>query len=193
MDKKDKNKKTVSSVENSGDKKNINSEKSELDNGQSTETKETKKTKEKEQIKKLKEEVSDLDGRLKRALADYQNLSKNVIQEKAEFAKYSLEGFFLEILPVFENLKMSINTLKEEDSKNPWVEGIKYVIKQFYEVFSNNGLEEIQTIGQKFDYNCMEAIEGQGEIVEKETRQGYKLKGKVIIPAKVILENSSKK
>lgn len=155
--------------------------------------KETKKEKKAEnalekKIKKLEEENEDLEKRLKRALADYQNLNKNVIAEKAEFIKYSLSEFFLEILPVYENLKMAISTLKEEDTNNPWVEGIKYVIKQFHDVFKANGLEEIETIGQKFDYNCMEAVEGQGEVVEQEIKKGYRLKGKVIIPARVILE-----
>lgn len=142
---------------------------------------------EKNIIEKLEAEKQDLENRLKRALADYQNLNKNVISEKAEFAKYALEGFFLELLPVYENLKMSISTLNENDSNNPWVEGIKYVIKQFQDVFVANGLEEIKVVGEKFDYNCMEAVEGKGEIVLKEIRPGYKLKGKVIIPAKVVL------
>ena len=89
---------------------------------------------EKNIIEKLEAEKQDLENRLKRALADYQNLNKNVISEKAEFARYALEGFFLELLPVYENLKMSISTLNENDSNNPWVEGIKYVIKQLQEI-----------------------------------------------------------
>lgn len=149
-----------------------------------------KKEKKDDKFKKIEEEKNDLENRLKRALADYQNLNKNVVSEKAEFARFALEGFFLELLPVYENLKMAISTLNENDVKNPWVEGIKYVIKQFQDIFKANGLEEIETIGQKFDYNLMEAVEGQGEIVEKEIRKGYKLKGKVIIPAKVVLEKT---
>lgn len=149
-----------------------------------------KKEKKDDKFKKIEEEKNDLENRLKRALADYQNLNKNVVSEKAEFARFALEGFFLELLPVYENLKMAISTLNEDDVKNPWVEGIKYVIKQFQDIFKANGLEEIETIGQKFDYNLMEAVEGQGEIVEKEIRKGYKLKGKVIIPAKVVLEKT---
>lgn len=149
-----------------------------------------KKEKKDDKFKKIEEEKNDLENRLKRALADYQNLNKNVVSEKAEFARFALEGFFLELLPVYENLKMAISTLNEDDVKNPWVEGIKYVIKQFQDIFKANGLEEIETIGQKFDYNLMEAVEGQGEIVEKEIRKGYKLKGKVIIPAKVVLKKT---
>ncbi len=138
-------------------------------------------------IEKLKQENIELEGMYKRALADYQNLLKNASKEKIEYFKYSLEKFFLEILPVYDNLKMSINTLSEKESLSPWVEGVKYVIKQFQESFLSNGLEEIKTVGEKFDYNKMEAVKGDGDIVKKELRPGYVLNGKVIIPAKVVL------
>jgi len=48
-------------------------------------------------------------------------------------------------------------------------------------------VEEIKTVGEKFNHNTMEAIEGKGEKVVKELRPGYKLNGKVIIAAKVIV------
>lgn len=146
-----------------------------------------------EKIKNLEKEISDLDGKYKRALADYQNLLKNSSNEKVKFLKYSLEGFFIEILPIYDNLRMSIKTLSPEENKSPWVEGIKHVIKQFQNVFNNNGLTEIKTIGEKFNYNTMEAVEGDGEMVISELCPGYSLNGKVIIPAKVILSSKDKK
>lgn len=138
-------------------------------------------------IEKLKKENTENELAYRRALADYQNLAKHSSSEKVEFFKYSLEKFFLEILPIFDNLKMAISTLSENEQNNPWVEGIKYVIKQFRDAFSENGIEEIKTAGEKFDYNKMEAVKGDGEIVKKEIRPGYILNGKVIIPAKVVL------
>ena len=138
-------------------------------------------------IEKLKKENTENELAYRRALADYQNLVKHSSNEKIEFFKYSLEKFFLEILPIFDNLKMAISTLSEDEQNNPWVEGIKYVIKQFRDAFSENGIEEIKTAGEKFDYNKMEAVKGDGEIVKKEIRPGYILNGKVIIPAKVVL------
>jgi molecular chaperone GrpE len=139
------------------------------------------------ELDKLRQEKQDLENQCKRALADYQNLVKNVAIEKNEIFKYSLVGFLTEILPVYDNLKTAIRTLKPEEQNNSWVEGIKYVIKQFKDIFTANGIEEIKTIGEKFDYNTMEAVEGEGDIVSQEIRPGYILNGKVIIPAKVIV------
>ncbi len=166
----------------------------------SKEKKDFKKTKKDENnhgdnqelIENLKQEISELDGKYKRALADYQNLLKNSVNEKSEFLKYSLKGFLLEILPVYENLKMSIKTLNKEEEKSPWVEGVRHVIKQFQDIFTANGLREIKTVGEKFDYNTMEAVEGDGNDVVSEIRTGYILNDKVIIPAKVALSTKNK-
>jgi len=124
----------------------------------------------------------------KRALADYQNLLKRTAREKQEFAKYANEQLVYEFIPVYDNLKMSLIHADNESKNNGWLEGIKHVTKQFKNVLKSIGVEEINTFGEKFNPELMEAIEGQGEKVKKELKPGYKLNDKVIIPAKVILE-----
>jgi len=123
-----------------------------------------------------------------RALADYQNLLKRTAQEKNEFFQYAIANFLHDILPIYDNLKLSIGSLSETDAKSPWVEGVKHVIKQFKEALESRGITEIKTVGEKFDHNTMEALEGTGELVKKEVKSGYSLNGKVIVPAKVIVE-----
>ena len=161
--------------------------------------------------KKEKEEknrfefISDIsleswEARYKRALADYQNLLKQTSNEKQSFYKYALEEFLQELLPVYDNLKVSIKSLSEEEAKNPWVEGIKYVIKQFKDLLKNNNIEEIETVDKEFNPETMEAVlEGKNDnkeinhelelICVKEISPGYKLNNKVIRPAKVLVKN----
>ncbi|MCK5211476.1 nucleotide exchange factor GrpE [Candidatus Parcubacteria bacterium] len=146
-----------------------------------------KKPLKKEDNKKINYE--ELEGKYMRALADYQNLLKRTTEEKQEFAKYANEGCVREILPVYDNLRISLEHIDVEAKGNGWAEGIKYVVKQFAEILKNMGVEEIKAKGKKFDHNTMEAIEGEGEKVKEVVRPGYKLKDKVIIPAKVILKN----
>jgi molecular chaperone GrpE len=81
-----------------------------------------------------------------------------------------------------------MNGLSAEEIKNPWAQGVVYVLKQFKEVLNNHGLEEIKTVGEKFDHHTMEAVDGSGENVKQEVMPGYKLNGKVIRHAKVIVE-----
>lgn len=129
----------------------------------------------------------------KRALADYQNLLKQTAKEREEFIKYANEQIIYDIIPVYDNLRVSMEHIDESAAKNGWAEGIKYVIKQFKDILEKMGVEEIEAVGKKFDYHTMEALEGKGEKVVKTVKPGYTLRGKVIIPAKVVLEKSEEK
>lgn len=136
----------------------------------------------------LEEKNNEAEQKYLRALADYQNLLKQSSKEKMEFAKYALEDFLNQMLPVYDHLKLSLKNLKPEEEKNAWVEGVRCVLKEFKSVLENNGIEEIKTEGEKFDHNEMEALDGEGEMVDKEVMPGYKLNGKIIKIAKVIVK-----
>ncbi|MDI3496367.1 MAG: molecular chaperone GrpE [Patescibacteria group bacterium] len=152
------------------------------------------KTKEgkKPRFELIEEDNDSFEKKYLRALADYQNLLKQTAREKEEFAKYAISDFLYDLLPVYDHLKLSINGLSEEEAKNPWAVGVKHVLKQFKEVLLNRGIEEIKTKDEKFNHDMMEAIEGEGDMVEKEIMPGYKLNGRVIRPAKVIVKKKEK-
>ncbi len=132
--------------------------------------------------------VKELNDKYLRALADYQNLSRQVEKDKSDFYQFALADFLYDLLPIYEHLKLAIVNLNEAEAQSPWVEGVRHVLKQFKDLLTEKGVEEIITLGQKFDPECMEAVSGQGEIVTKEVKAGYRLRGKVIIPAKVIVQ-----
>ncbi|MDO8668093.1 MAG: nucleotide exchange factor GrpE [bacterium] len=136
---------------------------------------------------------NDHEGLYKRALADYQNLLKQTAKEKMEFAMFANEIMLREILPVYDHLKMAIEHHNEE-SKDEWLAGVKHVVKQFKDVLEKIGVTEIKTAGEKFDHNSMEAIKNEETAdekldgqVAKQMKAGYKLNGKVIEAAKVVV------
>ena len=122
-----------------------------------------------------------------RALADYQNLLKQAARDKEDFLKFALSDIISDFLPVYDHLKLSVISLSDEEAKSPWVEGVRHVIKQFGDVLSQRGVEEIVTVGEPFDPETMEAIGGEGNIVKTEASAGYKLSGRLLRPAKVIV------
>jgi molecular chaperone GrpE (heat shock protein)/8-oxo-dGTP pyrophosphatase MutT (NUDIX family) len=130
----------------------------------------------------------DFEDKYKRALADYQNLSKQVMKDKDNFAKFALSDFLQDLLPVYDHLKMSLSSLPEMEKDSAWVKGVEYVLKQFKDALAARGVEEIKTLGENFDHNLMEALDGQGDKVVKEVMPGYILNGRVIRAAKVIVE-----
>lgn len=133
------------------------------------------------------DDSEDLEHKYKLAVADYQNLLKKTAAEKTDFAKYAIADLLEDIIPVYDHLKMSLSSLPAEEENNAWVTGVKYVLKQFKDSLEARGVEEIKTVGEKFDHNTMEALEGQGEMVTKEVMPGYKLNGRLIRAAKVIV------
>ncbi len=145
-------------------------------------------------LEKLKEGDADYEYKYKRALADYQNLIKQTARDKEEFIKFANERLIMEILPVYDNLKVSLSHIGAEEKKNGWVEGIKHIVSQFKNVLENIGVEEIKTVGEKFDPNTMEAVgeketdeEKQDGIVESEIMPGYKLRGREIRAARAVV------
>ena len=149
-----------------------------------------------EVIKELKdlEKKDNFEGKYKRALADYQNLLKQTAREKEEFGQFAKERFLQEILPVYDNLKISLQHIDEETSKNSWLEGIKHIVNQFKGVLTDLGVTEIKTVGEKFDHSSMHAVENKETAdkkkdgtVARELQSGYKLSGKVIREARVVV------
>lgn len=134
----------------------------------------------------------DFEGMYKRALADYQNLLKQSAKEKQEFVKYANEQLLLEIVPIYNNLRLAL--IHGDEKASSWLEGINHIIRQFKNFLESVGVEEIKVVNQKFDHNLMDAVSQEetdkkelDDVVFKEIQFGYKLNGKVIIPAKVVV------
>lgn len=147
----------------------------------------------KEEAKEINHEelAKELDHKYKLALADYQNLLKQIAKERVELALYANEAMILEIIPVYDNLKLTLDHYPENGDKN-WLIGFQHIIQQFKKVLADNSVEEIATTDIKFDHNLMEAVETvetddekKDDVVAKELKPGYKLHNKVIIPARV--------
>lgn len=134
-------------------------------------------------------EQSSFKDKYQRALADSQNLLKQTANDKAEFVKYAISGLVEDLIPVYDHLKLSLVSLPEEESENAWVVGVRHVLKQFKDLLNSRGVEEVLTVGQVFDPNTMEAMEGSGEKVVKEIMPGYKINGRLLKAAKVVVSD----
>lgn len=139
------------------------------------------------------DDKKSFEDKFKRALADYQNLLKQTAKEKMEFAMFANELMLKEILPVYDHLKMAIEHGTGE-SKDEWLTGVKHVVKQFKDVLEKIGVMEIKTVGEKFDHNTMESVQNEETeekkldgLVARQLKAGYKLHGKMIEAAKVVV------
>lgn len=148
---------------------------------------EEKKKKSISSQKQLEEQLKGLEEELKRALADYRNLERRVEEERRMFSSLSSILVVEKLLPILDNLENAQAHLGDQ--------GLDIVIKQFKDVLTSEGVEEIRADGQQFDPNLHEATEVQegqkDNIIVKVVRRGYKINNKVIRPAQVTVERKS--
>ena len=148
-----------------------------------------KKVKE-DQLQKEFDELKDL---LQRTQADFVNYRRRNEEDKSSFMKYASADVIEQILPVMDNFALAARHVPEEIENNSWVTGIEAIEKQLEQVLMSNGLEKTETVGQKFDPNLHEAVGEENDasqvdgIVTSEEAPGYMLNGKLIRPAKVIV------
>jgi len=136
--------------------------------------------------KDKKQQVTDLEDQLKRALADYRNLERRVDEERKLLSQLSSIILIEKLLPILDNLESAQKHLNDQ--------GLEMVIKQFKDILTQEGVEEILAEGADFDpklHEAIEVIEGRndGKIV-KVVAKGYKINDKVIRPAKVAVERT---
>ena len=136
-------------------------------------------------------EIEELKDRLIRLQAEFANYKKRTTKEKQDIVTYASEGLITELLPVLDNFERALDTEVDENTKSIY-QGVEMVYNQFAETLTNNGLEEIECLNDKFDHNCHHAVtqqesdEHEEDTVIQVLAKGYKYKDKVIRPSIVM-------
>jgi molecular chaperone GrpE len=140
------------------------------------------KDKSKEEIAHLKNKILELENQVKRIFADYQNLEKRVVLERGNWLIKANKDLILRFLPAIDFLLLSSKHIEDE--------GLKLSIQKFFDILKDEGVEKIETVGQKFDPNLMEALRtvaGEENKVIEELRIGFRMGEEVIRPAEVVV------
>jgi len=149
--------------------------------------------------------VAERDEYLKgwqRAQADYANLKKETDKLLAASAKYANERLLEDLLPIVEQMDLALSHVpelvgideQEIDKWRNWLAGMKAVRQSWEQIFKNVGLEELGK-EELFDPTKHEAVgtiehpELPDSAIAKLVQRGWALHGKVIKPAKVIINH----
>lgn len=160
---------------------------------------EVKKVEEKDEITKLKdtillqkEKLEDQEDRLKRLMAEFDNFKKRSSKEREGLYNSLISDIVTSLLPVIDNLEKAVSAKTEDEA---YKQGVELVLKQFKEVLTANGVQEIEAVGTPFDPEVHEAVgmvtdETLGEkTIKEEYRKGYKIGSKVIRHSMVVVAN----
>lgn len=149
-----------------------------------------------ETIDSLKKHIDLLTGDLQRERAEFTNFRKRALVEKAQQASLTSARLLTDLLPALDALDQffSVYGAKAEADAGlkPIVDGVGLVQKQISRVFTEAGVEEFSPVGEEFNPNLMEALSMQEAEVERDTvmqvfQKGYRIEGRLIRPARVVV------
>ena len=148
---------------------------------------------EQEEEKTLEEKYDETYDALLRAKAEVENIKKRSEKEISNAYKFSTEGIFLDLIPIFESLDIAITQASESTNIDNLIEGNKLLKSMFDTFLEKNSLEVINPVDQKFDPNLHQAIKTvkddskENNFVSEVLQKGYKLVDRVIKPALVVV------
>ncbi len=148
-------------------------------------------------LKEIKKELVECQERAgeylmgwKREKADFVNYKNQRERELKEFRKFAGEEMILDLLPVVDNFNLATKHLPEELESSDWVKGIYHIKSQLENFLREVGVEEMKSVGEKFNPEYHEVIgkeksDEEEDVIIEEVRKGYEMKGKVIRAARV--------
>lgn len=144
----------------------------------------------------MRRQIESLTGDLQRERAEFSNFRRRALTEKTQQAAQTGARLLTDLLPALDALDQffaAYSAKAESDATiRAIVDGVQLVHKQISRVFSEAGVEEFSPIGQEFDPAMMEALsqlEGDVavETVNQVFQKGYRIEGRVIRPARVVV------
>lgn len=128
-----------------------------------------------------------------RALADAENVKKRLARETDELKKFAAESILSDLLPILDNLDLALDHAQNLEACKDFVMGVDMTRKMFLDTVAKHGLESVGKAGDEFDPNFHEAmgVEQVADLpdgsIAQMMQRGYVLKGRVIRPAKVMV------
>ena len=158
------------------------------------------KTKEKKEDKAAAKELEELRGenaelleKLQRLSADYANFQKRSPKQISEAVAYEKEKIVKSLLPAIDNFEHTLSHTENAESAEDVFKGVKIIYDQMLDILKSHEAEQIKALGEKFDPALHQAMMQRAEedkedgVVLEVFQTGYRLNGRVIRPAKVVV------
>ena len=130
--------------------------------------------------------IAELDDRVKRQMAEFENYRKRTEKEKAAMFEMGAKSVIEKILPVADNFERGLAAIPEEDQNSPFAEGLNKIYKQLMTELENLGVKPIEAVGQEFDPNFHNAVmqvesdEYEEGVIAQELLKGYTYRDTVV-------------
>lgn len=133
-----------------------------------------------------KEQIEQLEDRVKRQMAEFENFRKRTDREKQAMFETGARSIIEKILPVVDNFERGLATVSEENKDDPFVDGMNRIYKQLLTELEAMGVAPIEAVGCEFDPNLHNAVmqveseEYESGIIAQELQKGYTYRDTVV-------------
>ena len=150
------------------------------------------------QEKALEEEkakFAELNDKHLRLQAEFDNFRKRTAKEKLDLTVTASENVIKDILPVFDDFERALQNM-EKNGNEADLQGVTLIFNKLKDTLKKKGLEEIDAMNAEFNTDEHEALtmipapeeDKKGKVLDV-IQKGYKLNGKVIRFARVVVGN----
>ena len=123
--------------------------------------------------------IAELEDRVKRQMAEFENYRKRTEKEKAAMFEMGAKSVVEKILPVVDNFERGLAAVPEADKEGAFASGMNLIYKQMMTELEGLGVKPIEAVGQEFDPNFHNAVmqveseEYESGVVAQELLKGY--------------------
>lgn len=191
---------TTPDAENTAEETSANTDSKETENtaeaDTESETEETEETSEeasgekkgffKKKKDKKDEQIEELNDKLRRQMAEFDNFRKRTEKEKSQMYDMGAKSIVEKFLPVIDNFERGLAAVPEDAKEDAFVVGMDKVYKQMLTELESIGVTPIEAVGQEFNpdfHNAVMQVESEeyeSGVVAQELQKGYKYKDSVV-------------
>ena len=131
-------------------------------------------------------ENGDLQDRLLRARAEFDNARRRMERERSEIFQFAAMDMVKQLLPVLDDFERALGA---QTADKDYARGVELIYTRLFDNLKKQGLEPIEAKGKKFDPNVHEAVQrvetsdAEDQTVLEELQRGYQFKGKLLRPS----------
>lgn len=135
---------------------------------------------------KDKEKIAELEDRVMRQMAEFENFRRRTDKEKQAMFETGAKSVIEKILPVIDNFERGLSTMTEAEKETGFASGMNMIYKQLLTELGNIGVKPIEALGQEFDPNLHNAVmqvaseEYESGVVAQELLKGYTYRDGVV-------------
>lgn len=144
---------------------------------------------------KKDELIEELNDRVKRQMAEFDNFRKRSEKEKSGMFEMGAKSVVEQLLPVVDNFERGLAVLTEEAKADPFADGMDKIYRQLTEMLEKIGVKAIEAVGCEFNPDFHNAVmhveeEDAGEnVIVEEFLKGYTYKDQVVRHSMVKVAN----